>query len=135
MTMVRFNPWRDFHPALSAVQPASDDAGWTPPVDVWESAEDYRIELEIPAVRAADVDVAIDDGVLKISGVRKRPSLDDSEQNRRQERRYGAFQRLFQLPEQADPDSVEARVAEGVLEVRIAKQATMQPRRIEVVAA
>ena len=50
----------------------------------------------------------------------------------RVERKGGAFHRRFALPKSADPEAVEAHYRNGVLEIRVAKRAEVQPRRIEV---
>ena len=128
MSIVRFNP---YFPSGRAVR----TTGWTPAADVRETAEDYRIDLDIPSVPADAVEVAVEDGVLILSGERARPEQAEGEREHRLERRYGPFSRRFRLPEDADADSVVARVANGVLEVRIAKREEHKPRRIEVVAA
>ena len=51
MSIVRFNPWRD----LDRVEARH----WAPPVDIWETPEAFRIEMDLPAVDPADVDVSI----------------------------------------------------------------------------
>jgi len=81
------------------------------------------------------VEVTVEENVLVMSGERARPERSEGERDHRLERRYGPFSRRFRLPEDADADSVEARVVNGVLEVRIPKAEAHKPRRIEVVAA
>ena len=127
MSIVRFNPWRD----LDRVEARR----WAPPVDIWETPEAFRIEMDLPAVDPADVDVSIRDGLLVISGERKRVEPAENERGHRHERRHGEFRRSFRLPETVDADSIVARVNHGVLEVTIGKRAEVKPRRIEVVAA
>jgi HSP20 family protein len=128
MSIVRFNPY------FAADRRAAPES-WTPVADVWETAEAYRIDLEIPSVPAEAVDVAVEDGVLIMSGERSRPERAEGERNHRLERRAGKFSRRFKLPEDADAEAIGARVANGVLEVTVSKQEERKPRRIEVVAA
>ena len=108
---------------------------WVPVADVWETPSAYRIDLEVPAVAAEDVSVALEDGVLTVSGERKRAEPGESDRALRRERHHGRFSRRFRLPKDADQGAIEARVEQGVLSLSIAKQAERQPRRIEVVAA
>ena len=129
MSIVRFNPWREFDLA------AETASTWVPAVDVWETPESFRIDVDVPAVAPEAVDVALERGVLSISGERQRPSREEGDSNHRLERRTGKFRRRFKLPESADADNVSARVVGGVLQITIAKHAVNQPRRIEVVAA
>ncbi len=128
MSIVRFNP---YIPA----DRVNRDSGWTPAADVWETPEAYHIDLDIPSVRADAVAVTVEERVLVMSGERARPERAEGERSHRLERRYGRFNRRFALPEDANPDSVEAKVVNGVLEVRIAKREENKPRRVEVIAA
>jgi HSP20 family protein len=149
MSIVHWNPWREFDdgPAAPAERgsrlftvvtgtPGESLArsGWLPPVDITETAKAYRIELEIPAVAAGDVNVSVKDGVLTVSGERKSESDSESEEGRRHrvERRWGKFSRSFRLPENIDEDAIEARSRDGVLYLTVAKKEKAQPRRIQV---
>lgn len=129
MSIVRLNPWFEV-----SRTPATDT--WTPVADVWETPSAYRIDLEIPAVRAEDVDVTVDDGILLVSGKRERTALREAEdQAHRMERRHGTFARRFRLPENADADGISAHINDGVLALTVAKRAEARPRKIEVNAA
>ena len=128
MSIVRLTPWRERDGVAS-------NGGWAPRVDVWETAEAYRMDAEIPAVSAEEVEVSINEGVLSIRGERKTASLDEGDRRHHTERRFGPFYRSFRLPDNADADRVSARVANGVLELTIDKQTAAVPRRIEVIAA
>ena len=129
MSIVRLNPWFEVSRGAAA-------NNWPPPADVWETPSAYRIDLEIPAVRAEDVDVSVDEGVLIITGKRERTELIEAEdQAHRLERRHGTFARRFRLPENADADGISARMNDGVLALTIAKRTEARPKRIEVNAA
>lgn len=105
---------------------------WSPAVNVRETEEAYYVEADIPGVDPADIEVTLDQGVLKLVGERQDSSDDDNGTLRHAERVHGRFVRRFKLPESADADSVEAHAAHGVLKLSIAKKAASQPRRIEV---
>ena len=129
MSIVRLNPWFEVNRGAAA-------NSWTPPADVWETPTDYRIDLEIPAVRAEDVDVTVDDGILVISGKRARTELREAaDKAYRMERRHGTFARRFRLPDDADTDGISARINDGVLALTVAKREEARPRKIEVNAA
>ena len=79
--------------------------------------------------------IAYVDEDLRIKGERRAeraPADGDRARYRRLERAHGVFERSLRLPEDADPDAVEARGEHGVLHVRIGKQAAVAPRRIAV---
>jgi len=48
------------------------------------------------------------------------------------ERFEGAFRRVMTLPEDADPDAVNARMSDGVLHITVQRRASAQPRRIAI---
>ncbi len=140
MSIVHWNPWRELDDIFNRVAGAPGEplarGEWLPAVDITETAKDYRIDLEIPAVPAANVDVSVKDGVLTVSGERHAEQVSEEQGKRhRVERRWGKFSRSFRLPENADAESIEANVRDGVLYLVIPKQDNAQPRRIEVRAA
>jgi HSP20 family protein len=51
---------------------------------------------------------------------------------RRKQRRVGEFEFRVALPREVDADQIEANLADGVLTVRIPKQETAKPRRVEI---
>jgi HSP20 family protein len=108
-------------------------ADWMPLVDIREEPDRFLLMADVPGVRADDVEVTLEGGVLRIKGSRKLEAF-QSEGGRygRQERPTGDFYRQFLLPDSANPDEVSARVHDGILEVTIGKRAETQPRRIEV---
>lgn len=134
MSVVRFNPWREFDELFGRVAQAGTES-WVPDVDVWETASDYRIDVDLPAVAPADVEVSLKEGILEISGERKAIEHGEAESRHRAERRHGKFSRRFRLPETADEENISAKTSDGVLHVLIGKRARNQPRRIEIAAA
>lgn len=146
MNIVRFEPWsladlvqRDFDRLAgrrldrdTVETPVSD---WAPAVDIVEEKDRFVLRADVPGVAREDIQVAMEDGVLTISGERKTENREEAEGVKRFERVTGTFYRRFTLPETADAESIAARSANGVLEVTIPKQPEVQPRRITVEAA
>ena len=104
---------------------------WLPVVDVAENDGGYLLRVEIPGVGEDAVSVRMVGRSLTIQGERK-PEFGDDVRYLRMERAYGAFSRTFQLPENVDAGSVEARFRHGVLEIHIAKSETSKPRLIQI---
>ncbi len=142
MNIVRWNPLREFddlftratHLPHSLRRELQADR-WVPRADVTETDAGYCIELELPAVPAADVDVSVTEGVLSVTGERK-ASFAASEANggrvHRLERLQGKFERSFKLPEDADADNVSASFKDGVLALSIARRPEVQRKAIEI---
>ena len=108
----------------------TDGMIWAPPVDVEETEDAYVIDADVPGVKRDDVNVEVRDNELVISGEIK--EQDRKGLLRRETRRKGRFEYRLILPSDVDADSVEARLDDGVLNIRVPKAAKAKPRRIEV---
>jgi HSP20 family protein len=108
----------------------TDVGGWTPLVDIEETDDAYHVEAELPGVRQKDVNIELVGNELTITGeIKERPRKGVL---RRQTRRTGRFDYRVSLPDHVDPEKIDAKLAEGVLTVRVPKSETAQRRRIEV---
>ena len=105
-----------------------------PPVDVHETPEMFVVSLDIPGVNEKDVKVDVHNGRLTVSGERRTQQSGKSEDGlfRRFEKSYGTFTRSFQLPQNVKEDKIEARQANGVLEILIPKAEEAKPRSIQI---
>jgi HSP20 family protein len=108
-------------------------ASWMPAVDVRENQREISLDLELPGIKPEDVEVNVENGVLTVSG-EKRADRKEDEEGRYHlvERSYGSFMRSFTLPQGVDEQQISADFDDGVLHVRIPKEALPQPRRIQV---
>ncbi|CAG9229609.1 HSP20 family protein [Paraburkholderia sabiae] len=107
--------------------------GTFPAVNIGSTDDSIEIVAFAPGIDAAGLDVSIDKGVLSISGERK-PSRRVSDETRvyAQERFTGAFRRVIELPQTADPDKVQARYENGCLMVTVGRRESSKPRAISV---
>lgn len=111
-------------------------SGWSesgrrfPPVDIYETEEAFVVEMELSGYGEDDVAMHVDKHVLTVSseGVGKEKDRDYIVR----EVATPSFKRSFALPEGVDEAAIEARMADGVLTVRLPKKAEDRPRRIEV---
>jgi HSP20 family protein len=141
MTLMRYEPWsllnqlsreiERLHESGDREEPAIT-ADWSPAVDIREESDGYVLHADLPGVEPKDIEVHMENGVLTIRGERRHESTEERENYKRVERVRGSFFRRFALPDTADSDNISARCQNGVLEVRIPKQAQVQPRRITV---
>lgn len=104
-----------------------------PAVNVWEDNDALFVEAELPGIKNDDLEIFItDDDLLTLKGRRQQPEVPENSVWHRQERRYDSFVRVLQLPFPVDRDQVDARFANGVLTVKLAKRASAKPRKIIV---
>jgi HSP20 family protein len=132
MAFARWDPIRD----LLAIQQRLDrfapaPAGWIPPIDVHETADDYIITAELPGLGRDDIHIQVRDGRVHISGERRERDV-PCEQYHRVERGHGSFSRTFELPLPVDGDRVTADLHDGVLTVICPKATEGSARRIRV---
>jgi HSP20 family protein len=109
-------------------------SSWSPAVDVSETDNELRMDLELPGIRPEDVEVTADNGVLTVRG-QKNSERKEGEDNSRYhlvERTYGSFMRSFQLPQGLDESKIEANCQDGILSISIPKTALPQPRKIQI---
>lgn len=105
---------------------ASTMAETAPRIDVQEDPQQICITADLPGVCASDVDVRIDIDVLTICGEKRSQSVSSLESYRIMERTYGSFHRTIPLPFAPDPKQIQAEYGQGVLTIRIPKQAQME---------
>lgn len=104
--------------------------GWVPFVDIEEQDDAYVVEADLPGIKREDVNIEIVGNELMITGELKEPERKGIV--RRSTRRTGRFEYRVALPEQVDADSVEAKLTDGVLTLRVPKSQRAQRRKVEI---
>jgi HSP20 family protein len=117
-------------PGTDSLPNGHDEAVSSPPINVWEEAEAFHVEAELPGVPQDKVNVTVTDGTdLLLEG--EHPATSNAAFLRR-ERGVGRFRRLLRFPLPVEADKVEARLENGVLHLTLPKADRVRPRRIEV---
>lgn len=107
-------------------------ADWAPLVDITEDDKEFLIKADLPEVEKKDVNVRVENGVLYISGERKKETEEKNKKYHRTERYYGSFTRSFTLPDYVDPAKVGAEFKNGVLTVHLLKSEAAKPKAIDI---
>ncbi len=105
---------------------------WVPPVDIQETEEGYRLQAELPGLTKEDIDITLENNVLRLSGERKFERDVKKENFHRVERTYGTFSRAFALPQQVNAEGVQAGFENGVLTILVPKAEQAKPRKISI---
>lgn len=105
---------------------------FAPPVNFFETEDDYIVEAELPGMSREDIRVSVEQNTLMISGERSTESEVEHENYYLQERSHGRFNRSFSLPASISTDEVSADYENGILRVRMPKMAEAKTRQIEV---
>jgi HSP20 family protein len=115
-------------------RPNEMGGAWAPRTDVYEHDGSIVVKAELPGVDKKDINVAIEDGDLVIQGERRSEETVNEKDFYRMERSYGSFYRRLPLPEGVSSDKIDAKYADGILEVKVPKPAMKEtaPTKIEI---
>lgn len=103
-----------------------------PTVDVSEDDKGYRIEAELPGVDESDVEVTVRDNRLSLRGEKKSEKEKKDKNVHMSERRYGSFERTFQLPDDIDSGKIKAEFSNGVLNLTLPKCAKAKSKEQKI---
>jgi HSP20 family protein len=106
--------------------------GFTPAVEISETASELLVKAELPGLRKEDVEIEIENNVLTLKGEKKEEREEKEEDTYLYERSYGSFQRSFSLPVGVKEDEVKADFRDGVLRIRLPKAQTARGKKIVI---
>ncbi|MFG2039320.1 Hsp20/alpha crystallin family protein [Dactylosporangium sp. NPDC048998] len=126
MTLLVTRPRRSLamYPALG--MPVTSGA----PVDVEETGDAFRVELDLPGVAPDDMEIELRDNEIRVFGTFGERHREGT--LRHHARRTGEFEYIVALPGDVDPEGVQADLDAGVLTIVAPKAHVQQARRIEV---
>src|ERR1700712_555092 len=102
------------------------------PMDAWRDGQEFVVELDLPGVDPASIDVDVDRNVLTVRA--ERQGLPDRE-FLAAERPRGVFTRQLMLGDTLDVEAVQAAYDAGVLTLRIPVAEKAKPRKIQIAQA
>lgn len=103
-----------------------------PTLDLTETANTVDVRMDVPGMKAEDIDIQLSNGMLTISGERKEEKEEKGKTFHRLERRYGSFSRSVTLPTTVAEDKVDAQYRDGVLTIALQKTEEAKSRKIKV---
>lgn len=93
-----------------------------PSVNIDDRNKSYNISVALPGIDKKDVNLEVDGNRLTISSEKSYENKDEDKNWLRQEYHYASFFRRFELPEDADPDKIEAKMKNGVLNIEVGRK-------------
>lgn len=105
--------------------------GTYPPINIGSTPEQVDVYLFAAGLNTASLDISIQKNLLTIDGER-RPITEAGARFYRKERFDDAFHRVVTLPEDVDPDQVEASYRDGVLRITVQRREAAKARQIEI---
>ena len=105
-----------------------------PAINIWTAGDCAIVTAELAGVELGDLEIAVDNDVLTLSGNREPDDTEADAVYHRRERRHGGFARSFRLPFRVDPGKVEGTLRNGVLTITLPCAEAEKPKRITVKA-
>lgn len=111
---------------------ALEKESWIAPlVDIYETKDDYFLSAFMPGVKKENVKIKLEEGHLVLMG---RINYDDSV-NRKyvlHESEIGNYYRRFKISDSIDESKIDAKLEDGILNVKLPKHERVKPKNIEI---
>jgi HSP20 family protein len=105
---------------------------FVPPVNIFETEEQYVVEADLPGVSKEGLEITVEDNELTIIGRRGEFHQETNGEVLYQETRPGDFRRVFELDPTVDTSKINAKMQQGVLTLTLPKAEKVKPRKIAV---
>jgi HSP20 family protein len=131
MSVLRFDPFRDFDRQLAEQMAGLRAAPRSVPMDAYRRKDQFVIHLDLPGVDPDAIELTVEQNVLTIKAER-RFELEEGDELVISERPQGSYARQLLVGESLDTDRLEADYDQGVLTLRIPVAEAAKPRRVEI---
>lgn len=139
MMIDKWMPLRELDSMERRMRRLFKDAGFAPPLlpaaDVYETADEFVVELEVPGYAEKELDIEVSDHTLTIKGEQAKAKQEKEKDFRLHERLEFEFERRFALPSEADTARLKATFDKGVLKIEAPKVATAKPKKVAIGAS
>lgn len=131
-----FETWNSFFedgfaPVVRRVA-APEQGVFSPPVEIAQNEDSVVLRAELPGLKKDDIELTVHRDTVTLKGSKKDETERKDGEYYYSERRYGEFARTFSLPRPVNPEAVEARYENGILQVTIPVAEEAKPRKIEI---
>jgi HSP20 family protein len=99
----------------------SKSPAWAPSAEVYETQDAYMVNLDLPGLGQEDVKITQTNNILTVRGARRFKKANEEAVYHNSERIYGAFERLFPLPSNVQPERMKNKFINGILQITIPK--------------
>jgi len=133
MTLVKWTPKRNMFNVFDdvekmvnqafghSIREAEVTAQLQPLLDVYETDSSIELSVDLPGVEKKDVDLNVSNGLLTITGERKKTASESIEGRFWQETSFGTFKRSFELTDAVVEEKIKAQFRNGVLKISLPK--------------
>lgn len=140
MPIVKWAPFSELDSMERRMRRVVEELGIAPPLvpaaDVYETDDEFVVELEVPGYDEKELTIEVSDHTLAVRGARTVTKQEDKQKEfRLHERLDRKFERRFLLPVEAETEHVKAVFSKGVLEVHAPKARLAKPKKVAITKA
>lgn len=136
MSLIKWEPFEEldrvFHDFGTLSFSKNGQVGFDLAVDVYEDGNNLVAEMNLPGLKADDIDVTVEQNHLHVSGKREETKEKKDKNHYSKEIRRGSFERVVSLPKEVASDKVEANYTDGVLKVTMPKLSDAVENKVKV---
>lgn len=129
--LIQTDPFRDFDTLFNRLGSGRASANGVMPMDAFRRGTDVWVHIDLPGVKADELDITVERNVLTISAERQW-QRQENDQAYFAERYRGSFRRQIQLGDGLDLNNLEANLHDGVLTIRIPVGEQAKPRKVAI---
>jgi HSP20 family protein len=106
------------------------DLGWRPATDVYETEQEFIVQVDLAGMERGQIEVYVDAGFLIVRGTRQNIAPTGKKHFHKMEIQVGPFERHVRIPSKIDARTVKAHYDSGFLFVRMSRgEGTIEERR------
>jgi len=124
---------QDFPRHQGIPAPRSQMQVWMPHIDVYETSDEYIILVDIAGIKPEELDLEVEDRILKIKGRRTRPKVLKATKVHEMEIDFGHFERYFRFASPLDIGKANSSYCNGFLQIKLPKKGTQETVTISLV--
>jgi HSP20 family protein len=129
--LMRFDPYREVDRLTEQLASTASRAPRSLPMDAFRRGEQFVVQLDLPGVEPASIDLTVEQNVLTVRAERRfEPRQGDEVVVA--ERPHGTYTRQILLGDTLDSESMQANCEHGVLTLTIPVAETAKPRRVQI---
>jgi HSP20 family protein len=133
------DPWSTLRDEMNELRARffGDEGGYfgsgnLPSIDLSETDNAVDVRMDVPGVKAKDIDIQINGNLLTVTAKREEEKEEKGRTYHRVERQCGCYSRSVSLPCQVNESEVAAEYHDGVLSITLPKTDESKAHKIKV---
>lgn len=103
-----------------------------PRINLLEKENGYELATALPGLTKENIKLSIEDHILTLEAKSAERKTESGEKVHLKELQTGTYKRIIQLPKNADTETTDASMENGILKVYLAKRNESLPKQITI---